>query len=205
MKHCLFILLCCLLSNLLVGQIKPLSPNNNDTLNYRQIMFEYEQVAGAYNYQIEISNSLKQFEKQIFIKKKTASLAIKIDSALHFGNLYYWRAKALSKNGSIISTSTISNFYIAVSSWSSPAFIKQETKSSIPQKMYKGLIVYDYGVIANKKGEILWFLPDNDGAFRSLNLNPDGTITYNGTKGSFETYLNGKKLGQLPFSSLIAL
>lgn len=199
MKYCLAILLCCLLSNLLVGQIKPITPNNNDTLNYRQIMFEFEQVADAYNYQIEISNSLKRFEKQTFIKKKTASLAIKIDSALHFGNLYYWRAKALSKNGSIISTSTISNFYIAVSSWSSPTFIKQETKSSIPQKMYKGLIVYDYGVIANKNGEILWFLPDNDGAFRSLNLNPDGTITYNGIKGSFETNLNGKKTWAAPF------
>ncbi|MES2380146.1 MAG: aryl-sulfate sulfotransferase [Bacteroidota bacterium] len=188
-----------LISNLLFGQITLISPNYLDTLNYRQIMFEYEQVEGAQSYQIEISTSLDQFEKHIFIKKKIAGLAIRIDSGFNFGNHYYWRAKGFKKNGSILTTSNISNFYIAKSNWSSSLLIKQETKSNNPLKMYNGLIVYDYGVIANKKGEVLWFLPDNDGASRNLNLNPDGTITYNGSNGSFETDLNGKKTWKAPF------
>ncbi len=200
MKNFFLIILSLNLFNSLQGQIKLVTPHHNDSINYRQIMFEYEQVDDAYNYELEVSSSSQNFEKDVFLKKLTSKLVIRIDSGLNFGNSYYWRIKALHKNGNIINTSNISNFYILKTKLSSSTLIKQEVKLYQPMKMFNGLIVYDYGVIANKKGEIVWFLPDNEYPSRNVNLNPDGTITFNSEKGSFETDLKGKQTWKAPFT-----
>lgn len=185
------LLFCLILSNFVFAQSKLINPMNGDSINYTQIMFEFEQMDGANYYQLEIAK-VNNFDDKIFIlKRTTTSLAIRIDSFLNFGNNYYWRVKGFNSAGKIIAISNVNSFYIKESVWSSNQFLKQEINLTNTKKMYNSLVVYDYGVITDKSGNILWYLPETDGTSRNLNLNNDGTITYNNPKGSFESNLKG--------------
>ena len=187
----IILVFCSILSNFLFAQSKLINPINGDSVNYTQIMFEFEQMDSANYYQLEIAKGVNFNDKALILKRITTSLAIRIDSSLNFGYNYYWRVKGFNSNGKIIATSNINSFYIKESKWSSNQFLKQEINQSNTKKMHNSLVVYDYGVITDKRGNIIWYLPETDGTFRSLNLNNDGTITYNSAKGSVESNLKG--------------
>ena len=177
-----------------LAQFKLLSPAENDSLNYTQVMFEYQQYKGADHYNLY----LYRVNYNAVLRMTSTSLAIRVDEFLAFGNEYKWMVEAISSDGKLLAASDTSHFVIRQSKWSNPSLLKVEAQSYLPGEVYKSLVVYDYGVIANKEGRVLWYLPQTDASFRNLNLNKDGSITYNNTNGSYETNLKGNITWQGP-------
>ncbi|TAE87101.1 MAG: hypothetical protein EAY81_04595 [Bacteroidetes bacterium] len=164
------------------------SPKHGDTLNYTQVMFEYKEIFGADYYNISIYNHAHNSKIAYF---KTQSLAKIIDGILEFGETYSWSYEAFSRNGLLLFQSSPSSFHILKTRWNNPNLIEMKVSVFDKKKMDRGLIIFDFGVIINKQGKIIWNLPQTDGTFRNLVINKDGALTYNNRKGSFETDLAG--------------
>lgn len=173
-----------------------ISPKQDDTLNYTQVMFELKEVFGADYYVISIYNTA-QNSRITYLK--TQSLAKIIDGVLEFGESYRWSYEAFTKSGSLLYQSSFSSFHILKTRWSNPNLIEMKASTFNKKKMYNGLILFDFGVIINKQGKIIWNLPQTDGSFRNLMINKDGTLTYNNKKGTFETDLMGRVTWEAPF------
>lgn len=172
---------------------KAISPKPGDTLNYTQIMFEFEEVLNADYYAVNIYNNGHLIRKQ-----KTTSLAKIIMGIFSFGETYQWEYEAFTRKGVLLYQSERSSFFIKKTNWCCADLMSMKTTSFDTKNMYQGLIIYDFGVIANKQGEIIWNLPQTDGTFRNLIINKDGTLTYNNKKGTFETDLMGRVTWEAP-------
>jgi hypothetical protein len=168
-------------------------PKQGDTLNYTHVMFEFEEVPGADYYIVNIYN-----DDHLITKKRTTSLATTITGVLNFGEAYQWDYAAFTQKGAILYQSARTLFCIKRTNWCCADLMNMKTTTFNAQKMYQGLIIYDFGVITNKQGEIIWNLPQTDGTFRNLMMNKDGTLTYNNKKGSFETDLMGRVTWEAP-------
>lgn len=195
MKKSFFILgLCFLWIFHLNASAQIVFPKHGDTLNFTQIMFEWKEVKDATFYEITTLNHKRTF----LTSKKTTSLATIIQDSFSFGKQYLFFVKAFDKKGNVIYHSDTITFYILINNWCDTAFLKLQSTTFLPKQTASHLVVYDYGVIANKQGKIIWNLPQTDGTFRNLNLNHDGTITYNKNNESVEVDLKGKITWQSP-------
>jgi hypothetical protein len=159
-------------------------PIDKMELNFTQIMFEYDDIAGANNYSIQIIPTNKKVgNKTIFLKNK--SLAILVTEGLRFGENYTWFFTAF-QNEKKIFTSKLFNFSITASN----LVAKENYKYSITKndKKYNqhNIFFLDFlGVAINRKGEPIWYLPRNkeklrfeDSSRRSLRITESGTFTY---------------------------
>jgi predicted DNA-binding antitoxin AbrB/MazE fold protein len=171
-------------------------PKNGDTLNYTQIMFEFEEVPDASYYYIEVVNTRLN---EIVILKKVLSLAQMLSDKFQFGETYKWRYMAFKKNHVKLTESPFVLFHIKQTKWCCKDYLNLQSTTFNKKKSYRGYIIYDFGVVADKKGTVIWNLPQTNGAFRNLNLNRDGTFTYNNQTGSYEINLQGNLTWQGPY------
>lgn len=199
MKNFLFILLIVCTLKISANPLICLKPLPNDTLNFSQVMFEFDDPIGCEFFTIQISTDSVNFQKELVLTQKTKSLAVMIDG-LKFGKTYYWQVNGFNKLNKLVSKSITNKFHINTSKWCNSDLIKQEVKTFNSKSSFKSLVVYDYGVIANKKGEIIWYLPQSDGTFRNINLNLDGSITLIKANELIETNLKGITTWQAPLN-----
>lgn len=199
MKKMLFILFVIPFAKIQSSPINCLLPRMNDTLNFTQIMFEFSDPNWCENFTLEIATDSINFQKELIVTKKTNSLAVMIDG-LKFGKKYFWRVNGYNKQHKLISQSAISQFFIGLNKWANDDLLKHEVKILNAKSMYKSLVVFDYGVIANKKGETVWYLPQSSGNYRNMNLNLDGRLTFLNLNEVLEVNLNGKINWQAPLS-----
>jgi len=174
-------------------------PANGDTINYTQVMFEFNQVNGAVSYQLQVAFDFLDFDQALFYNKKISSLALAVDNIFDFGNSYRWRYLAFDKENKLIFSSQVFRFFIKKEKWCDPLLTKLEIKRNATDLSYQDMTVFDYGIIADKKGIIKYFLPHQPNeVFRNIILNRDGNLTFTNSINAFEVNLKGELLWKSP-------
>lgn len=176
-------------------------PLDNATLNYTQIMFEFDEIENATNYILTISP--KQVNQPPIVLQ-TKSIAILVKEGLHFGKGYTWVVEAYNKSKKIY-TSTRFHFFIAYHPNISPSNIKFTVLKAKMGAFSNDILFIDHlGIAINRKGQPVWFMPDrNDPTedknnYRSLQMTPEGSLTFLYNSNCYETDLYGNTIWQSP-------
>ena len=164
-------------------------PRNGATLNRTQVMLEYAFVPGAVYYQLQIWESGTTKLVYSATDKSTAHL---VSSGLAFGKTYNWISAAFTNKHSSMSVSDTMHFTIATH----PLVTKYRfsVAPNDERTVSPGLLVTDYGVTINRKGEVVFYQDTLWENIRHCRLNRDGNITYVATDRAVEFNLDGKLL-----------
>lgn len=207
----LIIVMCCLQTNL-AQQVQ--FPAASSRLNYTVIMFEYPQIPKAKQYHVQIAYASDVRFTHPVRETRSHSLATLIDSGLYFGKQYRWRYAGETAKGKLLGWSPATEFEIMSSPLISPDSIRFRVSTYDTAQTQKGYIFSDVGVIIDRSGNPVWFMPGytKDNQLRDLTLTPQGTVTCldswsmpRGIPGTlvhlchaFETNLLGKTLWKAP-------
>lgn len=170
-----------------------ISPANGAKLNYRQIMFEYDQFEGTDYYMVHVASK----------SYRNTSLAL-IISDFEFGKSYTWYYEAFKDDKSIFKSEQY-NFSINNSYLIDPALFR-----SIVNTPYKGdkkneIFFLDYrGIAVDRDGKPIWFYPYNassteqDPNFRNLRMTSEGSIILIDDSSCYEIDRDAKRLWIAP-------
>jgi hypothetical protein len=178
-------------------------PGNGASLNFTQVMFEYDEAPGATTYVITI-RSADPGENRMPIVVENSSLAVMISEGLAFGKNYTWNYEAFIKEKSIFKSAdfsfSIKNYFLVDSSRFRTIIFHSDKAL-----YHDDLVLLDYtGTIIDRKGRPVWFFPyiPKDGAsapnFRNMRMTQDGTITYQDANNCYEVDLTGNIIWQAP-------
>jgi len=156
-----------------------IQPADKATLNHTQIMFAWDEYAGADSYQLSISggNGTKQLIP-------VRSLAFLVKNGLHFGQAYRWQYKALKK-GKIVYQSPMFSFSIVGSFLVDSNHFRYTIREQQAGEYADNLIFLDHlGVAVNRQGQPVWYLPFDSMAYgivpkyRNLQITPNGNFVF---------------------------
>jgi hypothetical protein len=170
-----------------------IKPRPFDTLNYVQVLLDVKPTLNANSYLFTIESGDKQFSK----KYHSFTHAFIIPELLAFGQDYTWSCVAMQGKKKLASYDQQS-FHIAQSKLIDSNFTQQHITTHRNKELYNSWIVYDYGLIADKKGNPIWYMPSIEGSIRCLTLNSNGRITHINDKGAIETDLKGNLTWKAP-------
>lgn len=173
-------------------------------LNYTQIMFEHGKVYGAEEYIIQVAfkSSTNTFNGPVMVGKDSATAVML--SNFEFGKRYIWRYAGLHNGKNL--------------GWNGPYYFETLMNSYVDTDLYRlivvkpdtdvkttGLVLLDAArTIVDRKGNFVWFLPENgavntsEDEINDLRLTPAGTLTFLKGRKAIETNLNGDSLWQAP-------
>lgn len=154
-------------------------PGASSRLNYTVIMFEYPQVPEAEQYHVQIAYASDVRFSNPVRDVRSRSLAALIDSGLHFGKQYRWRYAGETAKGKLLGWSPATEFEIMSSPLANPDSIRFRVSKFDTAQTQKGYIFSDVGVIIDRSGNPVWFMPGytKENQLRDLTLTPQGTIT----------------------------
>jgi Arylsulfotransferase (ASST) len=177
LKRRFLLLLLLIKGNWLLAAVQPA---DNATLNYTQVMFEFDEQEGADTYQLCVYRPGDIGKRRIAIH----SLAYLVKDGLTFGESYQWYYTAF-RNGKAIFKSNIFSFSIAAD------FLVDDSKFRYNILLKKtgayqdNLIFIDYlGVAVDRSGRPVWYMPYDSSAYlkapeyRNLQMTPGGSFTF---------------------------
>ncbi len=194
--HIILLLISCVFCSITKATIVP---ENNAVLNYTQVMFEYDEIAGADSYILKVYSA-----------KNTDSFIVKNNSLAHlitglqFGKTYHWYYEAV-KNEKIIFQSQ--NYYFSVqnSLLVDESFFKTTINTPYKGKTGSELFFLDYrGIAIDRNGKPVWFaanfIPEGekDPSYRNLRMTKDGHIMYLDDVNLYERDIKGNILWKGP-------
>jgi hypothetical protein len=183
-------------NSLWVQSFAHVNPENGSTLSQIQVMFEWDNVNGADQYEFTIFTlkDEQRVEHQVY-KKIVKTISCLVKDSLSFGKMYQWQVKAINNNQKVISIEKY-NFSILFSPQISSQYFKTEILKSSTSN--QDIIFIDHNALAiDKSGKPVWFLPiPYDSLYkrviRDLKMNSFGTITHLDFNGVYEKQLDGK-------------
>ncbi|MFN4082087.1 MAG: aryl-sulfate sulfotransferase [Bacteroidia bacterium] len=172
-----FIVSVLIFSFLLKLKAQEIIPENGNTLNYTQVLFEFPKVEGATNYVVDFfeCNNVLECKKLYTHQSKIRSFII--SDKFDFGKNYKWNYKAY--NGKkLISKSQDYYFTIATNEILDTNLYKIKFTKPIKNRK-KGIIILDAMKVGiNMKGKPVYFLNYNYSyAVRDINLTNQNSIT----------------------------
>jgi len=160
-KYYFCILFCSILSAELI------KPENNSTISYTHVLFEWDQVVDASEYEIQISNS-DNFDD--IILSSTESSLIYIDSShLNWENQYHWRVRpiySLGDAGPWIGE----NSFTVLSTVTDPTITLYDSDSYQDGITFLGSLDGNFSAAFDKGGNEIWNTQDNDIIMYNTNL-----------------------------------
>lgn len=182
-------------------------PQDYALLNQTQVMFEYDQVAGATKYMITIKDATTD-KPMVF---NSNSLAFFVTSGLHFGKSYTWKVDALQAGRVIYSTAWL-NFSIGWSKHIDTALVRYTITAPDKNAYHNDLVFIDHlGVIINRQGEPVWYFPDDklpqssdEFNFRAMRMTQDGTLTFIYNGRAMERSLDGFPIWDAPANTALS-
>lgn len=157
-------------------------PADGAVLNFTQVMFQFEEKAGADTYVLVLIPA-----KETFMKKTrylTQSLACLVTEDLEFGKGYHWFYEAYKKNKLVFKSETF-QFSIAKSDLVNSNKYRYTIVKQTPGTFQHNLLfIENLGVLVDRTGTPVWYLPFNTDTatkapqYRNLDLTNDGTFTY---------------------------
>ena len=179
-------------------------PADGTTLNFTQVMFEYDQVFNATNYRITIQSIDDTDNKDKNIVVNSPSLAILIKEGLQFGHSYQWHYEAYN-NAKLLFSSKQFSFKIATSYLiDSDLYRYRVSTNDKDLRQNDILFIENLGVAINRDGIPIWFLPyektgtKTEPAYRNIVLNKNGNITYLWNDNCFEKTIYGNTVWKGP-------
>lgn len=180
------------------GEIKP---SNNSSINQTQVLFEVDELPQADTYKLYITNT---DHPENSFEITTQSLACLIRSGFSFGQKYSWYYEAISGN-KVIYKSQIYHFTITTHFLVSPKNFHYKISNADSSLFNNNLIFLDnIGVVINRKGEPVWYMPADSVAsdhlpqYRNMTISKTGTITFFRKDECYETDLTGRVLWMAP-------
>lgn len=178
-----------------------ISPANGAVLNYSQLMFEYDEIGGADQYNLVIFEQDQPGKEFKRFQNTTLALLVK-DFA--FGKNYTWYYEAI-KNNKIIFHSEEYHFATRYSYLVDSTQFRSRVEISAPGKFEDGIIFLDYrGIAIDREGHPVWFYPyagsdlQMDPNFRNLRMTANNDILYINDSNCFEIDLAGKEIWKTP-------
>lgn len=181
-----------------------ISPADNAVLNYRQVMFEYDEVPGADSYIIYIN---EEGGKTTYFRNET--LALMQEEVFSFGKNYSWYYMAFQGKKAFFK-SPVYHFRIAVAFQTSSDWLRTGISISDSTQYKKGIIFLDYmGMAINRKGEPVWYMPLQKDSLetlkmRNVKLTPSGTITYLDNSDCFEKDITATTIWKAPNNGAVS-
>lgn len=183
-KMSTFVFLLSLLNTLYANKYLPAE---GDTLNYTQVIFQWEQVYNAHAYQLQIAindtgGGADPFTSSLSVDLIDTTLLVIVTDSLDWGQAYVWRIRSLDSEDNASDWSTLHYFHIAALPSTIPSM---EATMHDENKYVPGLYVLDVGgtgytVAFDHKGKPVHLLSTDDPAafsrFRAFNWLPNGNI-----------------------------
>lgn len=175
-----------------------INPADKAVLNYRQVMFEYDEVKGADYYVVVVSEEGKAPRRF-----RNESLAFMQEEMFAFGKKYSWYYTAYKKDKSVFKSPAY-HFEIKAAFQTSDTWLRTAVTASDTTGYKPGIIFLDYmGMAINRKGEPVWYMPLLKDSLenlkmRNVKLTPAGTITYLDNTDCFEKTINASTIWKAP-------
>lgn len=171
-------------------------PLNGSSLNYTQVLFEYDEIENASYYKLLIQANDSTFNtnslKTCVIDSSTATIV----PNLKFSSKYFWMIYAYDNNNHLIHKSKTFFFSTSNPIFSDTSLFKIKVRNNRNTSDLE-LIWLDYMHSAiNKKGEVIWCIPniETDEQCRDLKMAPNGSITYLTSENAINIDYNGNVL-----------
>jgi hypothetical protein len=155
-------------------------PANNATLNFTQVMFEFDEQEGADTYQLCVYRPGDIGKRRIVI----ASLAYLVKDGFSFGESYQWYYTAF-RNGKVIFKSNIFSFSIAADFLVDGSKFRYNVLVKNAGTYQDNLIFIDHlGVAVNRSGQPVWYMPFDSSRYfkapqyRNMQITPQGSFTF---------------------------
>jgi hypothetical protein len=195
-------ILFCLVSFSFKQAIGAIRPSNGASLNYTQIMFEYDEVAGSEDYVISIFMITEKENIPVNLIHNT-SLACLI-SDFQFGKSYSWHYEAFKDKKSVFKSEDF-RFSISPSYLVDSVLFRSIVNRSQPGAFHNDILFLDYrGIAIDRQGKPVWYYPFNaanketDPNFRNLCMTNEGSITLLNDSNCYEIDIDAKQLWKAP-------
>jgi hypothetical protein len=162
-------------------------PAEGITLKHTQIMFQYDPVKGAEVYQIEIAKKEGILGINNIYSSYDSSSAHLVHK-LKFNASYKWRYSALAKGKKIF---TSKEFLFETTKTELDKVFRPNVSDHDSAKTLPGLIFFDYGLVMDRKGELVLITDSFGVEKRDFCLTQNGTITYVRHTTAYDRSLNG--------------
>jgi len=177
--------------------------NNNQVLNFTQIVFDYKIYENFNKYKLVIAynNADSSFNKKnIIIDTIHESSAIFIKEGIEFNKKYKWKYCILNNKNKVTFTSPVYYFQTGNSTLIDSNFFRLVFRKIDTNNQNNFIVVSDALKIAfNKNGKPIWYLNNNNlNNIRDLVLTPKGTFTFLNLNQAFETDKSGNILWTPP-------
>jgi hypothetical protein len=184
------------------------SPANNAILNFTQVMFRFDEIAGADSYILTISPTEAIAMKET--KHAGALPACLVTEGLDFGNSYQWFYQVYKK-GRIVFKSEIFTFLIKDNDLISKYKYRYTVTKKIPGQFTNNLLfIENLGVIIDRKGKPVWYLPYNTDTatkapqYRNMEITKDGTFTFVSGDQCYEKNIFGETVWKAPDDGIVS-
>ena len=141
-----------------------IKPENNSTLSYTHVLFEWEQVADAIEYELQVNDG-----NQIVFTAIEASL-IYIDTVhLNWNTQYYWTIRPIFSSGTTGSWSSEQTFTI-LNSIADPSITLYDSDAYQDGITFFGALDGNFSAAFDKNGNEVWNTQDNNIIIYNTNL-----------------------------------
>lgn len=178
-------------------------PQPGSTINFRQILFEYDEMPEAEYYIITIRETDNPGETKPVFSVKNSSLAFVQDSGFYFGMSYAWSVEGY-KGKEQIGHTVWYTFKIGSSFQTNGSWFHARVTNQVPGAFSDGIIFLDYmGIAVNRKGEPVWYMPLAKDSLdqlkmRNVKMTTAGTITYLDNTDCFEKDIYARQVWKAP-------
>lgn len=181
-------------------------PTENSRLNFTQVLFKTEEIAGASSYLF----ILEEIEDSTLKLEQWDSTHVTIIERLDFGRNYRWYAEAYSGNGELLKKSRMHSFTIASTERVDEKSYQFVILKNEVAKREDGIIFLDKNTVAiNRQGQVVWYLPFNEGErrnerLRDLKMTQEGTITYLAPNEGVEVSVENAVIWKSPNNGIVS-
>lgn len=180
------------------------SPENNTQLNYVHVPFQWAVTNNASHYVLTIFDANK---KKIHQEKCLTNVAL-IKDKFNWGNEYKWQVTSFNKTKEISKTQLF-QFKINENKLLFNSKVQFNILSA-DKKLHNNdlLFIENIGALIDRSGKIVWYLNKDESitldekSYRSMQMSPEGNITFLTNSGCYEVNLDGKILWQAPNRSV---
>lgn len=155
--------------------IARISPKHLATINYTQVLFEFDAVPNASFYIFE----LKKLNSNTIIANDTCLHPFHLQQKLlSYNQTYVWRVIAYSSSKKKLLSSPLYQFHIKGALRTDTSYSKIEVVKNNTNKTLNGLIMMDNNLIIDRAGNIAMTVENTLTSVRDFTLNDDGNYTF---------------------------
>jgi hypothetical protein len=180
-------------------------PKDQAILNYTRIYFEDDLVADAGAYELFVYKNASATRTANIVYTARNNMPAFLVPDFEWGKTYYWEIKAYNKKGMELSPARLHSFTTVGISSNRISDVRFDVKTNKEDEHAGGLISVDYArSILNRRGKVVWTLPNIPGVvdsatqIRNLSITKDNTLLFLTLKRAVEINMHGDVMWKAP-------